>query len=252
MEQTRTVPAAVKDAIVEFKGVTKAFGKQTVLSDVSIPIERGKTTVIIGPSGTGKSVFIKLLVGLLKPDQGQILVDGKDVTRLKERELFEVRKKFGMLFQDGALFDSMNVADNVAFPLRQHTKKSEREIREIVAQKLAQVGLPGVEHKFPAELSGGMRKRVGIARAIATDPKIVLYDEPTAGLDPLTVGRVNDLIKKLQRELKVTSLLVTHDIRAGFRVANRVDLLREGEIVFDGTPEEMVAADDPYIKSFLS
>ena len=184
--------------IIEFKNVTKSFGSQTVLDNVSCQIEEGKTTVIIGPSGTGKSVFIKLLVGLLKPDKGNIYVSGQDITNMNEKDLFEIRKKFGMLFQDGALFDSLNVAENVAFPLLHHTKKSRSEIDQIVNHKLSQVGLPNVRHKLPSELSGGMRKRVGFARAVALDPDIVLFDEPHSGLDPVMSDAIDKLILKMK------------------------------------------------------
>jgi phospholipid/cholesterol/gamma-HCH transport system ATP-binding protein len=237
--------------MIEFRGVHKSFGKQKVLDDVTLEIPQGRTSVIIGPSGTGKSVFIKLLVGLLKPDQGQIFIHGQDITKLRERDLYEVRKKFGMLFQDGALFDSMTVEENIAFPLRRHTNKKDREIRDIVNHKLAQVGLPHAGHKFPGELSGGMRKRVGIARGMANNPEIMLYDEPTSGLDPLSTGTITRLIMKLQRELDVTSVVVSHDIRSVFRMATRVAVLNERRIVFFGTPEEMASSDDRYLRDFL-
>ncbi|HEY9854543.1 MAG TPA: ABC transporter ATP-binding protein [Stenomitos sp.] len=239
------------ETIVEFRNVHKAFGKQKVLDDVSLRIERGKTTVIIGPSGTGKSVFIKLLVGLLRPDQGAITVDGQDITCMHERELYETRKKFGMLFQDGALFDSMNVGDNVAFPLRQHTKKSEREIREIVAAKLAQVGLPGVEHKFPSELSGGMRKRVGIARAIALEPEIVLFDEPNSGLDPVMSDAIDKLILRMQHELGLTFIVISHDIPGTFQIADRIAMLYKSKLIAYGSCETLKTSDDPILRQFF-
>lgn len=240
-----------EDTIVEFRGVSKAFGPHQVLSDVSLAIERGKTTVIIGPSGTGKSVFIKLLVGLLQPDSGAILVDGQDVTRLKEHELYQVRKKFGMLFQDGALFDSMNVGDNVAFPLRQHTKKSEREIKEIVSLKLAQVGLPGVEGKFPAELSGGMRKRVGIARAIALEPEIVLFDEPNSGLDPVMSDAIDKLILRMQHELGLTFIVISHDIPGTFQVADRIAMLYKSKLIAYGAKDKLKGTDNAILRQFF-
>lgn len=240
-----------QDSIVEFRNVHKAFGKQKVLDDVSLRIERGKTTVIIGPSGTGKSVFIKLLVGLLKPDQGGILVDGQDLTKLKEKDLYEVRKKFGMLFQDGALFDSMNVGDNVAFPLRQHTRKSEKEIRAIVAAKLAQVGLPGIEHKFPSELSGGMRKRVGIARAIALEPEIVLFDEPNSGLDPVMSDAIDKLILRMQRELGLTFIVISHDIPGTFQIADRIAMLYKSKLIAYGAADKLKESDNPILRQFF-
>lgn len=241
----------VPDPIISFQGVHKAFGRQKVLDGVSLDIERGKTTVIIGPSGTGKSVFIKLLVGLLKPDEGAIMVDGVDITRLKEKQLYEVRKKFGMLFQDGALFDSMDVGENVAFPLRRHTKKSEREIREIVAQKLAQVGLPGIEHKFPSELSGGMRKRVGIARAIALEPEIVLFDEPNSGLDPVMSDAIDKLILRMQRELGLTFVVISHDIPGTFQIADRIAMLYKSKLIAYGPAQELKDSQDPILRQFF-
>lgn len=244
-------PLSDDDTIVEFRGVHKAFGKQKVLDDVSLRIERGKTTVIIGPSGTGKSVFIKLLVGLLRPDAGEILVGGQDITRLKERELFEVRKKFGMLFQDGALFDSMNVGDNVSFPLRQHTRKSEKEIRAIVAAKLAQVGLPGVEYKFPSELSGGMRKRVGIARALALEPEIVLFDEPNSGLDPVMSDAIDKLILRMQQELGLTFIVISHDIPGTFQIADRIAMLYKSKLIAYGSKEKLRETDHPILRQFF-
>lgn len=245
------MPISIPDPIVSFQGVHKAFGPQKVLDDVSLDIERGKTTVIIGPSGTGKSVFIKLLVGLLKPDQGSIFVDGEDITRLKERHLYGVRKKFGMLFQDGALFDSMDVGENVAFPLRRHTKKSEKEIRSIVAQKLAQVGLPGVEHKFPSELSGGMRKRVGIARAIALEPEIVLFDEPNSGLDPVMSDAIDKLILRMQHELGLTFIVISHDIPGTFQIADRIAMLYKSKLIAYGPTDELQNSQDPVLRQFF-
>jgi phospholipid/cholesterol/gamma-HCH transport system ATP-binding protein len=241
----------ISDPIISFQGVHKAFGHQKVLDDVTLDIERGKTTVIIGPSGTGKSVFIKLLVGLLKPDQGAIRVDGEDITRLKERQLYEVRKKFGMLFQDGALFDSMDVGENVAFPLRRHTKKPEREIREIVANKLAQVGLPGIEHKFPSELSGGMRKRVGIARAIALEPEIVLFDEPNSGLDPVMSDAIDKLIRRMQHELGLTFVVISHDIPGTFQIADRIAMLYKSKLIAYGNASDMQHSQDPILRQFF-
>jgi phospholipid/cholesterol/gamma-HCH transport system ATP-binding protein len=253
-EKTRLITGSgplLPSTIVEFKGVSKAFGRQKVLDDVSLRIERGKTTVIIGPSGTGKSVFIKLLVGLLKPDRGEILIDGQDITRLKERELYELRKKFGMLFQDGALFDSMNVGENVAFPLKQHTRKPEREVREIVARKLAQVGLPGIEHKFPSELSGGMRKRVGIARAIALEPEIVLFDEPNSGLDPVMSDAIDKLIRRMQHELGLTFIVISHDIPGTFQVADRIAMLYKSQLIAYGSTEKLRQSDHPILRQFF-
>ncbi|MFP5502406.1 MAG: ABC transporter ATP-binding protein [Candidatus Sericytochromatia bacterium] len=240
------------DSIIEFHNVHKAFGHQKVLDDVSLTIPRGKTTVIIGPSGTGKSVTIKLLVGLMKPDAGEIYVSGREITRLKERDLYEVRKKFGMLFQDGALFDSMTVGENIAFPLRQHTKKSDREIKEIVAMRLAQVGLPGVEYKFPGELSGGMRKRVGIARALVLEPEIVLFDEPNSGLDPVMSDAIDKLILKLQHELGMTFVVISHDLDGTFQIADRIAMLYKARCIAEATKDEVKNSDNPILRQFFS
>jgi phospholipid/cholesterol/gamma-HCH transport system ATP-binding protein len=225
-----------------------------ILKGVTLEAREGETLMVAGESGSGKSTILKLILRLLVPDSGDICVLGQRVGDLTFQEALELRKQIGMVFQNAALFDSLNIFDNVAYPLRENTDLDQDEIERVVRERLDFVDLDPerVMRQLPSQLSGGMRKRVGIARAIATDPRIILYDEPTAGLDPLTVGTINDLIRKLQRELKVTSVLVTHDIRAGFQVANRVNLLRQGEIVFDGAPEEMVAADDSYIKAFLS
>lgn len=240
------------DSIIEFRNVHKAFGHQKVLDDVSLTIPRGKTTVIIGPSGTGKSVTIKLLVGLMKPDAGEIYVSGREITRLKERDLYEVRKKFGMLFQDGALFDSMTVGENIAFPLKQHTKKSDREIKEIVAMRLAQVGLPGVEYKFPGELSGGMRKRVGIARALVLEPEIVLFDEPNSGLDPVMSDAIDKLILKLQHELGMTFVVISHDLDGTFQIADRIAMLYKARCIAEATKDEVKHSDNPILRQFFS
>jgi phospholipid/cholesterol/gamma-HCH transport system ATP-binding protein len=220
---------------------------------VTLEAREGETLMIAGESGSGKSTILKLILRLLVPDEGQIVVLGEHVADLTFPEALDLRRRIGMVFQNAALFDSLTIFDNIAYPLRENTDHDDVEIERIVRERLDFVDLDAdqVLGQLPSQMSGGMRKRVGIARAIATDPKIILYDEPTAGLDPLTVGTINYLIRKLQRELNVTSVLVTHDIRAGFRVATRVNLLRNGEIVFDGSPEQMVAANDKYIKSFL-
>jgi phospholipid/cholesterol/gamma-HCH transport system ATP-binding protein len=238
--------------MIAFRHVTKRFGPQTVLDDVTLEIPKGQTTVIIGPSGTGKSVFIKLLVGLLRPEAGEIWVGGQEITRLRERDLYEVRKRFGMLFQDGALFDSMNVADNIAFPLRQHTAKTEKEIAAIVRSKLAQVGLPNVEHKYPGELSGGMRKRVGIARALVLEPEIVLFDEPNSGLDPVMSDAIDKLILRMQRELGLTFVVISHDLEGTFQIADRIAMLYKSKLIAAGDAAEVRASDNPIIRQFFS
>jgi phospholipid/cholesterol/gamma-HCH transport system ATP-binding protein len=239
--------------VIEIEDVHLSFD-EPILEGVDLTVREGETLLVVGESGTGKSTLLKLIMRLLLPDQGTIRVFGDEITDLSFDEALALRQSIGMVFQNAALFDSVSVFDNVAYPLRENTSMSESEIAQVVRQRLEFVDLDPdrVWSKLPGELSGGMKKRVGLARAIATDPQIVLYDEPTAGLDPLTIGTIGDLMRKLQRERGVTSLLVTHDIRAGFRVASRVNLLREGRIVFDGTPEEMIAEDDEYIQRFLA
>jgi phospholipid/cholesterol/gamma-HCH transport system ATP-binding protein len=253
LEHERQSEPRPKQAVIRLEEVHLSFD-QPILKGVSLEARDGETLMVAGESGTGKSTILKLILRLLIPDSGRILVLDEDVGKLTFQEALLVRKDIGMVFQNAALFDSLTIFDNIAYPLRENTDLDEDRILDVVREKLEFVDLDPdqVMKQLPAQLSGGMRKRVGVARAIATDPCIVLYDEPTAGLDPLTVGTINELIRKLQRELGVTSILVTHDIRAGFRVADRVNLLRDGEIVFDGSPEEMVAANNSYIKRFLS
>ena len=232
--------------------VHKSFGKQKVLDGLNLEIEDGKTTVIIGKSGGGKSVLLKHIIGLLKPDSGKVLIDDVDIAKLNDKELNEVRKKFGMLFQDAALFDSMNVGENVAFPLREHTKKKEDEIEEIVRERLKAVGLSGVENKMPSELSGGMRKRVGLARAVAMLPQIVLFDEPTTGLDPIMTEAINELIINTQKNFNLTCIVISHDIQSIFEVGHKIAMLYEGKIIEYGTPEEIRKSDNPVLTQFLS
>jgi phospholipid/cholesterol/gamma-HCH transport system ATP-binding protein len=238
--------------MIELVDIHKSFGEQKVLDGLNLRIEDGKTTVIIGKSGGGKSVLLKHIIGLLKPDSGQVLVNGIDITTLSDKELNEVRKNFGMLFQEAALFDSMNVGENIAFPLREHTKKKEKEIREIVDERLRAVGLPGVENKMPSELSGGMRKRVGLARALAMHPQIILYDEPTTGLDPIMTEAINDLIINTQKNFNVTCVVISHDIESIFEIGHNIAMLYEGKIVEYGTPEVIRQSDNPVLKQFLS
>lgn len=239
--------------VIELENVHLSF-EDPILTGVNLEVREGESLLVLGESGTGKSTILKLILRLLLPDEGNIRVLGREITELSFKDALELRQKIGMVFQNAALFDSVNVFDNVAYPLRENTTMSEEEIAEVVAQRLSFVDLDParVGRQLPGELSGGQKKRVGLARAIATDPQIVLYDEPTAGLDPLTIGTIGDLTRKLQRERGVTSIIVTHDLRAGFRVASRVNLLRDGEITFNGTPEEMIAEDDPYIQRFLA
>jgi len=230
----------------------KAFDGNQVLQGLDLTIEAGEILTILGGSGTGKSVLLKLIIGLLKPDAGQILVEGEDIVPLQEKELLEVRRKVGMLFQGAALFDSLSVRENVAFPLREHTRMTEAEIRGRVEEVLALVGMVGVEEKLPSELSGGMRKRVGLARAIALTPRIVLYDEPTTGLDPRNVDKINELITDLRAKLQVTSVVVTHDIQSALRISDRVALLSDGRIADTGTPAEIAQAEHPMVQEFLA
>ena len=230
----------------------KSFGKQKVLDGIDLDIEAGKTTVIIGRSGGGKSVLLKHMIGLLRPERGQILIDGTDITKLNDRALNEIRKKFGMLFQEAALFDSMTVGENVAFPLREHTTMKEKEIRETVADRLRSVGLTGVEEKMPSELSGGMRKRVGLARAIALRPQIVLFDEPTTGLDPVMTEAINRLIIDTQKNLNITCVVISHDIRSIFEIGHRIAMLYEGKIIENGTPDELRGSQNPVTLQFLA
>jgi phospholipid/cholesterol/gamma-HCH transport system ATP-binding protein len=243
----------VGDAFVEFKDVHKAFGTKKVLDGITFDIRQGETMVVLGGSGSGKSVLIRHIIGLHRPDQGHVLVDGDDIVDYDEEELIPVRKKVAMLFQGGALFDSMNVLDNVAYGLREHTNMPEEEIREAVRRKLSLVGLEeGVAELMPSELSGGMKKRVALARSIAMDPRCILYDEPTTGLDPVTATTINELIRDLQRRLQVTSVVVTHDIASAFFVGDRIAYLFEGGMDFVGSVEEARSSKEPRLRHFLS
>jgi phospholipid/cholesterol/gamma-HCH transport system ATP-binding protein len=241
------------EAYVRFTDVHKAFGDKKVLQGISFDIHPGETMVVLGGSGSGKSVLIRHIIGLHKPDSGRVEVDGDDVSDYDERRLTPVRKKVAMLFQAGALFDSMNVFDNVSYGLREHTDMSNEEIGAIVRTKLSLVGLEDVvEDLMPSELSGGMKKRVALARSIAMDPECILYDEPTTGLDPVTASAINDLIRDLQARLKVTSVVVTHDIDSAFFVGDRISYLFEGRMYFVGTVDEARASTEPRLRHFLS
>ncbi len=237
--------------MIELIDVRKSFGSQVVLNGVRLSIPEGKITVILGPSGEGKSVLLKHLIGLIAPDSGQVRVDGMDLANLGVREMTEFRKRFGMLFQSAALFDSMTVEENVAFPMREHTPLTPVEILKKVGEKLALVGLEGSRHKMPSELSGGMRKRVGLARAIALEPRIILYDEPTTGLDPLMTASINQLIVETQKKLRLTSVLISHDIEATFEVADYVAMLHQGTIIASGSPAQFRASAHPFVRKFL-
>ena len=236
---------------IEIQGLSKRFGKKVVLDALDLTVPEGKNTVVIGGSGTGKSVLIKCVVGLLRADAGEIRIDGEDVTKMDERELVRVRKKFGMLFQGAALFDSLTVAENVAFGLERHTDFPPEEICEIVRESLARVGLHGVEDMMPFELSGGMKKRVGLARAIAYQPEIMLYDEPSTGLDPIRADAINDLINMLKRDMGVTSVVITHDMASSYKIADRIAMLYEGVIIEVGTPDEIRNSRSPIVQQFI-
>ena len=238
-------------SLIELRKLHKRFGRLVVLNGISLNIEDGQSLVIIGASGTGKSVLIKHIVGLLRPDKGEVWFDGKRIDGLSERDLVEVRKQFGFLFQMGALFDSLSVEDNVGFPLAEHTRKTRDEVADLVTQKLAMVGLRDAGKKMPGELSGGQRKRVALARAIALGPRVILYDEPTTGLDPIRSDVINELILKLQRELKVTSIVVTHDMQSAFKVGDRIVMLHEGKIIFDGSPQQIQCCSDAIVQRFV-
>jgi len=237
--------------VIEVVGLHKRFGEHEVLKGIDLTVDEGSTVVILGGSGSGKTVLMKHMIGLLKPDRGQVLVEGEDIVPLGAYELEVVRRKFGMVFQAAALFDSMTVFENVSFPLREHTKMTEARMREVVRQKLDIVGLQDVEGKYPADLSGGMRKRVGLARAIVLDPKIVLYDEPTTGLDPITTEYVDDMILEAKAKLGVTSVVISHDIASSFKVADKIAFLSGGHIVEQGPPAKLRDATHPALKQFL-
>jgi phospholipid/cholesterol/gamma-HCH transport system ATP-binding protein len=245
------VDGELDNSAIRIVDLHKSFGPQKVLNGINLEIEKGRITVIIGKSGGGKSVLLKHLIGLMKPDSGEIWVHDTEITKLKEKELNEVRKRFGMLFQEAALFDSMNVFDNVAFPLREHRRPPAREVERVVEDRLRQVGLLGFAEKMPGELSGGMKKRVGLARALILDPEIVLFDEPTSGLDPIMSLTVEEMIKDTQSHLKKTYVVISHDILGMFRVADKVAMLYDGRIVEYGTPVDIKRSHNEVTKEFL-
>lgn len=237
--------------VIRLEGVHKRFGDLVVLDGIDLELRSGETTVIIGESGVGKSVILKHIVRLLRPDRGKVYFGDQRIDTLSERALASIRPRFGFLFQLGALFDSMTVGANIAFPISEHTRHTRREIQEIVKKKLAMVGLDGLQSHWPAQLSGGQRKRVALARAIALDPEIILYDEPTTGLDPPRADVINELIIKLQNELGVTSVVVTHDMASAGKVSDRILMLHQGNFIFDGTAEEITRCQDPRVRCFV-
>jgi phospholipid/cholesterol/gamma-HCH transport system ATP-binding protein len=239
-------------AEVVVEGLTKSFGRQTIWRDVTLTLPPGEISVMLGPSGTGKSVFLKSMIGLLKPDSGSCVINGVDICTCSEHKLYETRKLFGVLFQDGALFGSMNLYDNVAFPLREHTKKSEAEIRRIVLEKLDMTGLAGAEKKLPGEISGGMRKRAGLARALVLDPEIILCDEPDSGLDPVRTSYISQLLIDLNAQIDATILIVSHNINLARTVPDNIGMLFRRELVMFGPREVLLTSEEPVVKQFLN
>ncbi|MEW6418415.1 MAG: ABC transporter ATP-binding protein [Nitrospirota bacterium] len=238
--------------MIEIINLHKSFGKKHILRGIDLKIEKGESMVIIGGSGSGKSVLLKHIIGILKPDEGKVLIDGVDITVLNEKELYEIRKKFGMLFQMAALFDSMSVWENVGFALMRLKKIGEKDAKAIAIEKLRMVGLVGVEDLMPSELSGGMKKRVGLARAIAHEPEILLYDEPTTGIDPILADAINELIVEMKKHLSVTDIAITHDMNSAYKIADRISMLYEGRIIETGTPEEIKNSQNPVVRQFIT
>lgn len=238
-------------SLIEFHQIAKSFGNNQILKDFDLAIEKGETLTIIGGSGTGKSVTLKLLLRLLKPDDGHIEFRGQNIQQMNNQDLIGMRKKIGMLFQGAALFDSLTVAENIAYPIHEHFRYSKTKIKKIVSEKLELVGLPGIEEMYPSDLSGGMKKRVGLARAIATDPEVILYDEPTTGLDPTNINRIDELILRMQEVLKVTSIVVTHDMQSAFRISDRVAFLYKKHIDFVGPLDRVKQGVHQELKDFV-
>lgn len=238
--------------MIEIVNLCKSFDDHAVLDNLNLAIKDGETIVVIGRSGCGKSVLLKHIIGIVKPDSGQVIIDGQDITKFNEKELNKLRLKFGMLFQGAALFDSLNVRDNVGFNLIEHSKLDDGAIDKRVAECLEMVGLRGIEHLRPSELSGGMRKRVGLARAICMNPKIILYDEPTTGVDPIMGDAINDLIRDLHGKLRTTAVVVTHDMTSAYKIADRIAMLYKGKIIEVGTPEEIKNTKNPIVRQFIT
>jgi len=252
-DKKNDVQAGNGDGIIVLKNITKKFGANVVLDNVSLTVEKGKTTVVIGPSGCGKTVLVKHLIVLLRPSSGEVYFKEKRIDDISERQLNEIRTHYGFLFQGGALFDSLSVFENIIFPLRQHSDMPDfRQVEELVKSKLAMVGLDGYQNYYPAKLSGGQRKRVALARAIALNPEVILYDEPTTGLDPIRSDVINELILKLQRELNVTSVVVTHDMTSAYKVADRIIMLHKGKIIADGDADHIRNHPHPVVQHFIN
>ena len=241
----------IEENLIEVHGVHKSFGNNHVLRGIDLNVKHGESMVVIGGSGSGKSVLIKCIIGILKPEQGKIYVAGQEIVSLKEKGLYETRKKFGMLFQAGALFDSMKVWENVGFALLQHTNLSKEEVKKTAIEKLNLLGLYHIEDLMPSELSGGMRKRVGLARAIAIEPEILLYDEPTTGLDPIRADSINELIVEMREKIKVTSITITHDMVSAYKIGDRIAMLYQGKITEAGTPDEIKNSTNAIVQQFI-
>jgi phospholipid/cholesterol/gamma-HCH transport system ATP-binding protein len=237
--------------IIEFKNVYKSFDSRQVHTGINLSIRRGENITVLGGSGSGKSVLLKEITGLIKPDEGEVIIENENIVPMDESELLHVRKKIGMLFQGAALFDSLTVAENIAYPLREGNKHSEEEINEIISGNLELVGLPGIEDKLPSDLSGGMKKRVGLARAMAMNPKILLYDEPTTGLDPPNISRINHLIRNMQEKFGITGVIITHDVKSALEISDRIAFLYNGRIIFEGTVNEAQNTDIEVLNDFI-
>ena len=243
---------SVPDPVISLRGVTKRFGSHTVLKDITFDVPRGKITAVLGPSGTGKSVLLKNIIGLLRPEEGQIYIDGEPIVGIAHKEMLRIRRKFGVLFQDGALFGSMDIFDNIAFPLREHTKKPEKEIKALVLEKAEMVGMVAHLDKLPAEVSGGMRKRAGLARALVLDPEIVFFDEPDSGLDPVRVAYLDELVVSVQKETGCTFFIITHNIESVKRTADYIGMLYRSSLVRFGPANEMFTSSRALVKQFLA
>jgi phospholipid/cholesterol/gamma-HCH transport system ATP-binding protein len=240
------------DPVISLRGVTKRFASHTVLKDISFDVPRGRISAVLGPSGTGKSVLLKNIIGLLRPEEGQIYVDGEPIVGIRHKDMLRIRRKFGVLFQDGALFGSMDIFDNIAFPLREHTDKSEREIKTVVLEKAEMVGMVAHLKKLPGEISGGMRKRAGLARALVLDPEIVFFDEPDSGLDPVRVAYLDELVRSVQVETGCTFFIITHNIESVRRVADYIGMLYRASLVSFGPADDMFVSNRALVKQFLS